>query len=92
MRITKNLLDDIKNDPIKMGNKLTIEELENLLRKASEKYYNTGESLFDDEIFDDLKDLSDKYNKTESAIVTELIIMLRANTVTLEYDEHLSRK
>ena len=50
-------IDTLNKNPVKYANKLEINDLEKLLRKFSDKYYNTGEPLVSDYVFDELKDI-----------------------------------
>lgn len=59
-RKIKELLDLIKSDYKKNSTKLTTDELVKVLKKLSDNYYNTGESLVSDIVYDDLKDLLEK--------------------------------
>lgn len=57
MRITKTFITTVKKNPSEIGNSLSDEELEKLLRKLADAYYNTGVSLVDDNIYDILYDI-----------------------------------
>jgi DNA ligase (NAD+) len=57
MRITKTFITSVKKNPSEIGNSLSDEELEKLLRKLADAYYNTGVSLVDDNIYDILYDI-----------------------------------
>ena len=52
----EKLLNDLSKDANKAHN-LTKKDLETILKKASDAYYNTGTSIISDELFDTLKDL-----------------------------------
>lgn len=56
VEFTKKKIDEITKDPVKYATKSTVKELETFLRHASDKYYNTGESIITDKIFDLLKE------------------------------------
>jgi DNA ligase (NAD+) len=57
MRITKSFIESIKKSPTEIASKLSDEELEKLLRKLSDVYYNTGKPLVEDLTYDILYDL-----------------------------------
>ena len=50
-------IDTLNKNPVKYANKLEINDLEKLLRKFSDKYYNTGEPLVSDYVFDELRNI-----------------------------------
>lgn len=50
-------LDTFLENPYEYAKKLTDEQLEKVLEKLSEAYYNTSEPLVSDEIFDDLSEI-----------------------------------
>jgi DNA ligase (NAD+) len=58
--MNKKIIDTINDDPTKFAKESTIKELETTLRELAKAYYNTGESLVSDEIFDILKDILKK--------------------------------
>jgi DNA ligase (NAD+) len=60
MKVTKKFLQDLLDDPKNTANDLSIDELVSLLRKLSDAYYNTGNSLVDDDTFDIIKDILHK--------------------------------
>lgn len=60
VKITKALLKDLENDYERMGNKLSIDDLTELLQRLSDAYYNTDKSLITDKTFDNLKELLEK--------------------------------
>lgn len=60
VKVTKAILEKIANDAKKYGESLEINELVDLLRKLSDKYFNTGKSLVDDKSYDTLKDVLKK--------------------------------
>jgi len=60
MRLIKSTLNELIENPKKFGEKLTIDELVNVLKKLSDIYYNTGTSLVSDTVFDKLKDVLQK--------------------------------
>ena len=57
MRITKAFIESIKKSPTEIASSLSDEELEKLLRKFADAYYNTGKSLVEDVTYDILYDL-----------------------------------
>lgn len=54
--ISDDLIKNIKKSPINTAKKLSVEELVELLKYLSDKYYNTDEPVVSDEIFDLLKE------------------------------------
>jgi NAD-dependent DNA ligase len=56
-RVTKQVLDNIKKNPSKVANELTVDELVKLMTKLSDAYYNTDTSLVDDKTYDILFDI-----------------------------------
>ena len=57
MRITKAFITSIKKSPSDIAKTLSDEELEKLLRKLADAYYNTGLPLVDDNVYDILYDI-----------------------------------
>jgi DNA ligase (NAD+) len=57
MRITKALIESIKTNPSDIVSKINDEDLEKLLRKFSDAYYNTNKPLIEDITYDILYDL-----------------------------------
>jgi len=57
MRITKAFITSIKKSPSDIARTLSDEELEKLLRKLADAYYNTGVPLVDDTVYDILYDI-----------------------------------
>jgi NAD-dependent DNA ligase len=57
MRITKALIESVKLNPSDAVKSLNDEDLEKLLRKLSDSYYNTDKPLVDDKVYDILYDL-----------------------------------
>jgi DNA ligase (NAD+) len=57
MRITKTFIESLKKNPSDVAASLTDEELEKLLRKLADAYYNTGKPLVEDIIYDILYDI-----------------------------------
>jgi NAD-dependent DNA ligase len=53
----KNEIIKLNKNPKKYGEKITIDELQNILTILSEAYYNTGDSLVADEVYDELIDV-----------------------------------
>jgi DNA ligase (NAD+) len=56
MRITKAFINSIKKNPLDIAKSLSDEELEKLLRKLADAYYNTGVPLIEDITYDILYD------------------------------------
>ena len=52
MRITKAFINSIKKNPLDIAKSLSDEELEKLLRKLADAYYNTGVPLIEDITYD----------------------------------------
>lgn len=62
MRITKAFINSIKKNPLDIAKSLSDEELEKLLRKLADAYYNTGIPLIEDITYDILYDyLKERY-------------------------------
>jgi len=62
MRITKAFINSIKKNPLDIAKSLSDEELEKLLRKLADAYYNTGVPLIEDITYDILYDnLKERY-------------------------------
>lgn len=57
MRITKTFITSIKKSPSDIAKTLSDEDLEKLLRKLADAYYNTGVPLVDDNVYDILYDI-----------------------------------
>jgi len=57
MRITKAFITSVKKSPSDIAKTLSDEELEKLLRKLADAYYNTGVPLVDDNVYDILYDI-----------------------------------
>lgn len=57
MRITKAFITSIKKNPSAIAKTLSDEELEKLLRKLADAYYNTELPLVDDTVYDILYDI-----------------------------------
>jgi NAD-dependent DNA ligase len=66
VKLTKTLLKDLETDYKKYGNKLSVDELTELLQRLSDAYYNTKKALLSDDIFDNLKDLLKKQDPTNT--------------------------
>lgn len=75
VRLTKQFLDKLKNNPTQIVDELTITELVKLLTKLADAYYNTDKPLIDDKTYDILfdtlkeKDPDNEFIKTAGAKV-----------------------
>lgn len=70
-KISDQTLKKIKKDPKKYAETAPIDEVANTLRQLSWTYYNTGETLVPDEVFDQLKDTL-KERDPENAFLHEV--------------------
>ena len=86
MRITQKFIQDITKDTRNTSNKLSVDELVTLLKKLSDAYYNTGESLVSDDTFDTIKDVLQKKDP-KNLFLTEVGAPIKGekNKVTLPY-------
>ena len=68
-------INELTKDPLKYAKKLSVDELVDLLEMLSDAYYNTGESIVSDEIYDKLydnlkeRDPDNKYLKNVGASI-----------------------
>lgn len=53
-------LDEIISNPTKYANSLSVDKLVNLLKKLSDKYYNTGEPYVSDNVYDKMLEVLKK--------------------------------
>jgi DNA ligase (NAD+) len=68
----KNINETIKSiqkDYKKNGNTLKVDELVKVLKKLSDTYYNTGESLVEDNVYDYLRDLLEEKDPENSYLL-----------------------
>lgn len=63
-----NAVNEILQDPDGYAHQITVTKLVNVLKALSDHYYNTGESLVPDEIYDVLKDILIERDPTNSYI------------------------
>lgn len=56
MKINKTFVAKLNNDPVTILKSLRVEDLVELIQTANHFYYNKGAPLFDDQIFDIVKD------------------------------------
>lgn len=56
MKINKTFINKLINDPYEIMKTLTINEIVELIQTANQKYYNLDKPLFDDQIFDIVKE------------------------------------
>lgn len=66
VKLDKKTIELINKDPNDFANNLEIKDLVSILKKLSDAYYNTGESLISDAIFDILKDILEKKDPKNS--------------------------
>lgn len=77
-------------DPIKYANKISIKQLESLLRQLSNYYYNTNEELVSDVVFDDMlgvleeRDPGNKFFKEVGAPITKNAVLLPYSMPSLD--------
>uniref|UniRef100_A0A6C0EAL8 DNA ligase (NAD(+)) n=1 Tax=viral metagenome TaxID=1070528 RepID=A0A6C0EAL8_9ZZZZ len=71
MKLTKKLIEDLTENTSKFAKTLSEQDLEDILRKLSEVYYNTDKSLVNDDIFDLLKNELKKKN-SKNPFLTEV--------------------
>ena len=78
-------LQNINDDPINIASSFSIEELEELINYSSDKYYNTGTPIMEDDEYDILIDiLKNKYPK--SKVLKNIGAKVKgANKVKLDY-------
>ncbi len=60
----KKILNSIIQDPYKYANNIKVEDLVTILKQLAFHYYNTGEALVSDEVYDILKDVLEKRDPT----------------------------
>jgi len=84
MSISKTTIDEINRSPEQFTKSLSISGLVNVLKKLSSYYYNTGESLVSDEIFDILKDILACRDPTNK-FLTEVGAPTKSNKIVLPY-------
>ena len=70
MKLTKKTYEEIRIDP-SIVEEYSIDDLVYILRKTSEKYYKTGVSEFDDDIYDFIKEVLMKKDPTNE-FLTEI--------------------
>lgn len=82
----KNTLDvsKILEDPTAFANKVSIKELEDILRQLSFNYYNTGEELVPDIVFDTLKEVLEERDP-KNKFLTEIGSPISKDKVELPY-------
>lgn len=56
MKINKTFINKLVNDPYEILKSLTKEEIVEIIQTANHKYYNNDKPLFDDQIFDIIKE------------------------------------
>jgi NAD-dependent DNA ligase len=66
VNLTKSLLKNLECNYNNYGNKLSVDDLTELLQRLSDVYYNTGKALISDKTFDNLKDLLEKRDPTNT--------------------------
>lgn len=55
VNVTKAFVSKLEKTPFDVLKNLTVEEVVSLIQKANHAYYNTGKTLFDDQLFDLIK-------------------------------------
>ena len=86
MRITKAFIEKIKKSPAQTAAELTDDELTKLLKRFADAYYNTGNSLIEDKIYDILFDIL-KERDPDNPFFKEVGASVKVNKqkVKLEY-------
>ena len=82
--ISDAIIANIKNDPQGYANNMPIKDLVRVLRTLSLEYYNTGESIVSDDIFDKLKDVLERRDP-DNVFLTEIGAPVIRNKVILPY-------
>ena len=59
-KLSDDVIKQLQTDPYNYANQLSKKELQKLLEKLADIYYNTGTSIVNDNIYDILKDLLEK--------------------------------
>jgi NAD-dependent DNA ligase len=78
-------IDKINKNPFEEIDKLTINELENIIMVANDKYYNTSQPIVSDEIFDILVDFL-KEKAPKSIVLKQIGAKVKTkNKVKLDY-------
>ena len=78
-------IDKINENPFEEIDKLTINELENIIITANDKYYNTSQPIVSDEIFDILVDFL-KEKAPKSIVLKQIGAKVKTkNKVKLDY-------
>lgn len=85
MSISKVDIKKIEDDPTSFANNVSIKKLVNTLKTLSTHYYNTGESLVSDELFDILKNILSSRDPTNS-FLTEVGAPITKNEVKLPFN------
>lgn len=57
MKLTAAVLKEIRADPIHKLRTASVQDLQAIVQKANHAYYNTGTPLFEDDVYDIVKDL-----------------------------------
>lgn len=84
VKITQNIINEIKQSPATFAKSLTPAKLETILRSLSTHYYNTNESLVSDELFDLLKNEL-RVIDPKNSFLTEVGAPVIRKKVTLPY-------
>ncbi|CAH6421855.1 NAD-dependent DNA ligase [uncultured virus] len=79
-----NIKKDLLEDPYNYSKKISIKELEDILRELSFYYYNTKESLVPDEIFDIIKNVLEERDP-KNLFLKEVGSPISKNKVKLPY-------
>ena len=84
MEVSTDILKKINENPGKFADEINIKELVKILRSLSAIYYNTGNSLVSDEIYDILKETLEKRDP-ENPYLSEIGAPIEKNKVHLPY-------
>jgi DNA ligase (NAD+) len=77
--INAKLINDILSDPVFVANHVSVNKLQNIIEYLADSYYNKGNSLVSDEIYDVLLDIL----KTKNPNYSNIGFSVNKNKVTL---------
>lgn len=85
MKINKTFINHLNNAPIDILKTLTVDEIVALIQKANHEYYNKGKPLFNDQIFDLIKEYLTDINPLHPVLKNVGATVAQSGKVTLPF-------
>ncbi len=84
MKVTAKLIQSIKDDPIKVLESLSTDDIATILQEASHSYFNKGKPILSDNLYDEIKDYM-RQRDPSHPILREIGSKVKTGKVELPY-------